>query len=163
VITQQPSNVICHVGDTASFTVVATDAVSYQWIRGATVPVGTDAATLEIQSVTDADFSSYLVIVSNADGSVQSEIASLSKEITDIDVPEKIIPAYVERPAIRVQLNGPMGAFPTAEVQENYLIRAKIDLGDGNFIDVPDSYRVTQPPQPGKKLVVYMVIKIAEE
>jgi hypothetical protein len=87
----------------------------------------------------------------------------MATEITDKDVPEVVIPAYVERPAIRVKLNGLYSAQPDVVVLENSLIRAKIDLGDGNFVDVQDTYRITQPPQPGKSIVVYMVIKIAEE
>lgn len=163
VITQQPISVLCSLGSNVSFTVIAEgDSLSYQWMKIAD-PVGTGTNVLEINSVAETDFSSYSVVVSNIEGYVQSNLVSLSKEITDVDVPEKIIPSYVDRPAIRVQLNGPQGVYTGAEVLENQLIRAKIDLGDGNYVDIPDSYRVTQPASPGKKLIVYMVIKITEE
>jgi hypothetical protein len=163
VITQQPISILCSLGSNVSFTVIADgDSLSYQWLKIAE-PVGTDSSVLEINNVVESDFSSYSVVVSNADGSVQSNIVSLSKEITDVDVPEKTIPSYVDRPPIRVQLNGPMGLYPDAVLLENALIRAKIDLGDGSYVDVPDTYRITQPPQPGKNIVIYMVIKITEE
>jgi hypothetical protein len=72
-ITSEPTNFTASAGSTASFTVVATGTapLSYRWSRdGAPVP-GT-SATLTLPNVSDSQAGGYVVVVTNASGSVTS-------------------------------------------------------------------------------------------
>jgi hypothetical protein len=79
-ITTQPADATVAVGATASFSVVATGALTYQWSRNG-MPVSGNSATLSF-TVTSADFdastASFQVRVSNVAGSVDSRVATLS-------------------------------------------------------------------------------------
>ncbi|MCM2333206.1 MAG: SUMF1/EgtB/PvdO family nonheme iron enzyme, partial [Anaeromyxobacteraceae bacterium] len=79
VITTQPASQSASVGFGAAFTVAATGTkpLHYQWRRG-TTPVGADSSQLAIASVQAADAGDYTVTVSNAAGSVTSEVAALT-------------------------------------------------------------------------------------
>ena len=85
VITAQPVQTTVAPGATATLTVTATGATSYQWqlnksnisdspghISGSTLP------TLTITGVTNSDVGHYRVLVSNASGSVYSSDAPLA-------------------------------------------------------------------------------------
>gem|GEM_PF-859890 len=80
VIVTQPTNASALLKDRASFWVVASgrSPLAYQWNHGGTAIVGGTGATLKIASVSDSDFGTYSVIVTNTDGSVTSSIAMLS-------------------------------------------------------------------------------------
>jgi hypothetical protein len=80
-ISQQPSNVTVTVGQTATFTVVATGSatLSYQWQK-ATAPIaGATSASYTTAPTTGSDNGSqFTVVVSNSAGSVTSSAAKLT-------------------------------------------------------------------------------------
>ncbi len=78
-ITSQPSNVSVNAGSNASFSVTASGSgLSYQWFKDATAISGAINNNFTINSVTTADAGDYHVVVTNAEGSVTSSIATLS-------------------------------------------------------------------------------------
>lgn len=80
LITSQPSSRTNIAGTTASFGVVAsgTAPLSYQWLKGTNALSQQNGSTLSLTNVSDADASTYSVIVSNAAGTVTSEPATLT-------------------------------------------------------------------------------------
>lgn len=80
VILTQPQNVVVLMGGTASFTVVVspTPTLTYQWLKDGLPINGATNASLTISNVQAADIGSYSVVVSNAAGSVTSDIATLA-------------------------------------------------------------------------------------
>jgi outer membrane protein assembly factor BamB len=80
-ITTQPSDVAATVGNTASFTVVAsgTAPLTYQWQKNGTAIMGATGATYTTPAVTAADDGAMVaVIVTNSAGSVTSNSAKLT-------------------------------------------------------------------------------------
>lgn len=80
VISTQPQNVVANVGATVSFSVQASGSnLSYQWRKnGSNVASNGNAASYTISNVQTGDAGSYSVVVSNAQGSVSSNAASLT-------------------------------------------------------------------------------------
>jgi rhamnogalacturonan endolyase len=80
VITTQPQNVVAIMGGSANFSVVVnpTPTLTYQWLKDGLPIQGANSATLTITGVQGADVGGYSVIVSNAAGSVTSDVATLS-------------------------------------------------------------------------------------
>jgi pectate lyase len=84
VITTHPQSQAATVGQDVTFTVTATSptTMTYQWRKSAGggsayVNTGGDAPALTLASVQSADSGSYYVTISNIDGSVDSNTASL--------------------------------------------------------------------------------------
>jgi hypothetical protein len=80
-ITGQPTNQTAVTGATASFSVTAPLAVSYQWRKaGANIAGNASAttATLTLTNVQSADAASYDVVVTNASGSIVSNAVTLT-------------------------------------------------------------------------------------
>jgi uncharacterized membrane protein len=79
-IVTEPQSQTVQAGDSVSFSVVAegTAPLSYQWFHGTTAISNATAATLTLNSVTEADAGEYSVRVSNAAGSVTSASATLT-------------------------------------------------------------------------------------
>ena len=84
VITGQPVGSVNVAGSTATFTVAALRATSYQWFKGV-VPLvnggqvsGAATATLSLSGVAAGDAGSYSVVISNASGQETSTPASLT-------------------------------------------------------------------------------------
>ena len=80
-ISQQPSNVTVTVGQTATFTVVATGSatLSYQWQKATTPIAGATSASYTTAPTTGSDNGSqFTVVVSNSAGSVTSSAAKLT-------------------------------------------------------------------------------------
>jgi hypothetical protein len=81
MIATQPSNAAVTVGNTATFTVVAsgTTPLTYQWQKGGTAIMGATAAsyTTPAVQITD-DGATFTVVVTNSAGSVTSNSAKLS-------------------------------------------------------------------------------------
>jgi hypothetical protein len=80
-ITGQPTNQTAATGTTASFSVTAPLAVSYQWRKaGANIAGNASAttATLTLTNVQSADAASYDVVVTNASGSIVSNAVTLT-------------------------------------------------------------------------------------
>jgi hypothetical protein len=79
-ITTQPVNATATVGGTVTFSAAAsgTAPITYQWTKdGAAVP-GATATTLTLNAVTLASAGSYQLTATNAAGSVQSAVATLT-------------------------------------------------------------------------------------
>jgi|GEM_PF-1077732 len=79
-ILSQPTNQAVSHGQSASFTVSATGmpAPTYQWLRNGASIAGATNATYTVASVVRTIGGNYLVMVSNASGSVTSTVASLT-------------------------------------------------------------------------------------
>ncbi len=80
VISTQPTSASVTVGDSASFTVVATGSgtLSYQWYKDSSAISGATSATYSIASVATTDAGTYDCIVTNSVGSVTSSAATLT-------------------------------------------------------------------------------------
>ncbi|MGA8223196.1 MAG: immunoglobulin domain-containing protein [Candidatus Acidiferrales bacterium] len=79
-ITQQPSNQSVTVGQTATFTVVATGSapLTYQWQKG-TTNVGTNSSTYTTPATTSGDNNDkFQVVITNSAGSITSGTATLT-------------------------------------------------------------------------------------
>src|SRR5947207_1167878 len=80
-ITTQPVNQTVTVGQTATFTVVATGTapLSYQWQKNGTAISGATSASYTTTATTSADnAATFVVVVSNTAGSVTSNAATLT-------------------------------------------------------------------------------------
>ena len=80
-ITQQPSSVTVSVGQTASFSVIATgsETLSYQWQKASTAIAGATSASYTTAPTAAADSGSqFTVVVTNSVGSVTSSAATLT-------------------------------------------------------------------------------------
>lgn len=79
-ITDQPDNLTVNAGQPATFQVSATGTppLSYQWRKGANNIPGATSATYTIASTQTSDAGNYQVVVSNAAGSVTSQVATLT-------------------------------------------------------------------------------------
>ena len=80
-ITTQPANQTVTVGQTATFTVVATGTapLSYQWQKNTTAISGATAASYTTPATTSSDNGAqFVVVVSNSAGSVTSNAATLT-------------------------------------------------------------------------------------
>jgi hypothetical protein len=82
-ITTQPRNRAAAPGGSASFSVSASSPLPlrYQWRRNGLNIVGQTAATLTIGNVQNINFAAYTVLVSNDDGSVLSQSATLTSAV----------------------------------------------------------------------------------
>jgi hypothetical protein len=121
IIDKQPLNSYVWPGDTANFTIVATNPMpgelNYQWYEGVTpdtsTPVGTDSATLSILgSIGD----SYYCRVTNTSGSVDSEPAYIREKkliahwtMDDVSEPDSIIAGSPSTTAVGGPQNDPDG------------------------------------------------------
>jgi len=78
-ITQQPQSVSAGVGQSVTFTVVASGTgLSYQWYKGGTAISGATSATLTLANVQSSDAGSYQVSVTSAGGTTQSNAVTLT-------------------------------------------------------------------------------------
>jgi glucose/arabinose dehydrogenase len=78
-IVEQPADALVAEGESASFSVVATQATGYQWLRDGTAIAGATQSTLVVPEITLGDQGArFRVRVSNAHGSVSSAEAVLS-------------------------------------------------------------------------------------
>jgi mono/diheme cytochrome c family protein len=91
VITMQPASASVPQGGTATFTVAASGATSYQWIRGSSDTLsGAVTATLTLPGVAmSLDGTTYKCLVRNASGAVVSTAATL--EVIQQDVSPTIL------------------------------------------------------------------------
>jgi RHS repeat-associated protein len=78
-ITSQPANVTQCAGTNATFSVTASGTgLTYQWRKGGTAINGATSASYTISGITSAHAGSYDVVVTNAGGSVTSNVATLA-------------------------------------------------------------------------------------
>ncbi|HEY3755736.1 MAG TPA: immunoglobulin domain-containing protein [Opitutaceae bacterium] len=85
-ITGQPQNVTASVGMSATFTVTASGSapLTYQWTLNGQSIAGATAPTYTVPSVAQSDAGTYAVIVSNNQGSMTSDGATLTVSATAI-------------------------------------------------------------------------------
>ncbi len=79
-ITDQPDSQAVNEGDPVSFSVLATNAVSFQWRKNGSPIGGATSSTFNIASAAPADAGNYTVAVTNSCGVVTSTIATLTVE-----------------------------------------------------------------------------------
>ena len=93
-VTTQPLSQFSVVGQSVTFTVVATGnpAPTYQWLKNSIPLAGASAATLTLGSLTLADAGNYVVTLTNSFGTVVSAAATLNVDAAPI------------KPTITVQL-----------------------------------------------------------
>ena len=77
IIISQPVGVTTSVSNSVTFTVGALGGLNYQWLKNASAITGATNASLVLTNVSEADSGIYIVIVSNAFGSVTSSNAVL--------------------------------------------------------------------------------------
>lgn len=77
-ITTNPTSQSVAIGANVTFTVVATGATSYQWLKGGTPIAGATNATLTLNNVHSTDNGDYTVTVTNGAGSATSTAATLT-------------------------------------------------------------------------------------
>lgn len=80
MISKHPESITVSAGATAQISVTAsgTPAPTYQWQFNGTAIAGATGTTLSLSNVSSANAGSYTVVVSNANGSVTSNAATLS-------------------------------------------------------------------------------------
>jgi hypothetical protein len=85
-IVQQPRSQMPYVGDSVTFSVIATGAppLSLQWLFNETALPNKTNSSLSLQPVGFSDAGAYWVVVSNADGVITSERAWLSVLPTNV-------------------------------------------------------------------------------
>ncbi|MBL8696421.1 MAG: right-handed parallel beta-helix repeat-containing protein, partial [Planctomycetes bacterium] len=81
-VTTPPANLALCITESALFSVVATDAQTYQWRKDGTPISGADAASYAIPSVVLADAGQYDCVITNPCGSTTSPAATLL--VTDV-------------------------------------------------------------------------------
>jgi hypothetical protein len=107
-ITTQPADREVSEGQTATFTVVATGTapLSYQWQRNGS-NIGTNAASYTTPATTLADHGAiFRVVVSNAAGQIQSQVATLS-----VNAGGPIAPAITTQPSAQEVSVGQAATF----------------------------------------------------
>lgn len=79
-ITAQPTSRSASLGTSTTFSVTASGAspLTYQWKKDGTAISGATASSYTISSVSNTDAGSYTVVVSNANGSTTSNVATLT-------------------------------------------------------------------------------------
>lgn len=79
VITAQPQSRSAVAGGSVTFAVAASGSGNtYQWRKDGVNIAGATAATLTLTNLTDANVGSYSVVIANSDGTVTSNIATLT-------------------------------------------------------------------------------------
>jgi pectate lyase len=81
-ITAQPASQTALVGDDVGFSVVAagTEPFAYQWLKDGVEIAGATGDVLSLSDVQESDAGDYVVVVTNAGGSVASNPATLTVE-----------------------------------------------------------------------------------
>lgn len=82
VISSSPTNTTVYPGNTATFTITAFGATSYQWICNGTNIAGATGATLQVPNAQTANCGYYLALAMNSTGWVPSQMAYLTLDYT---------------------------------------------------------------------------------
>jgi hypothetical protein len=112
-ITTQPANVITNRGAIATFSVTATNALSYQWQKAGVNIAGATNATLVLSNVQTSNVGSYTVVVSNIYGSLTSGEATLVVIVppTITSQPVNVLANQGENAAFNVAYTGSISAY----------------------------------------------------
>jgi endonuclease/exonuclease/phosphatase family metal-dependent hydrolase len=122
VITSQPRSLAATIGGSATFSVSVSGLppFQYQWRTNGEAIMGQTNSTFSIASVQQEDFADYTVLVSNADGSIVSDVAKLTLAVS---------------PAIRLPSSDSANftlSFPT-EAGPTYTVEYKFSLDDTSW------------------------------
>ncbi len=122
VITRQPGNLIAAPGATVSFSVAAQGLapLAYQWQKNGSPIAARTNATLTLTNLEMADYASYLVAITNADGWALSQAATLTLAASPVIT------------SVSMNLSTFMLTVPT-EVGPTYVLEYKNDLEDPSW------------------------------
>ncbi|HEY1108494.1 MAG TPA: immunoglobulin domain-containing protein, partial [Opitutaceae bacterium] len=117
VITTQPRSTSAQVGQTITFTYLATGSYprTHQWSKDGSPIPGATAATLELANLTTASVGSYTVAISNSLGSVTSNAALLTVNAATPLVLSSTSPSsgtYTEGTAVDLHVSIQSGSSP---------------------------------------------------
>ena len=141
-ITSQPQDQTTTIGGFASFSVTALDAepLTYQWLKnGVSIP-GATSATLTLNNLLTADAGLYTVVVSNTDGPVSSNPATL--QIILSPGPLFASPKWNQTTGFSTTLRGQLQASGRVQMSTNL-----VDWVD--LANITSSGGVTQIVDPG--------------
>ena len=93
-ITSQPQSVNLDPGTTTTFSIVATNAIFFQWTKDGNPLPGATNSTLTLANARPAMIGDYTSVVSNAAGSVTSSVASLSIKGVDSGIWKGLVAYY---------------------------------------------------------------------
>ncbi|MBV9344955.1 MAG: hypothetical protein JOZ03_08200 [Gammaproteobacteria bacterium] len=108
-ITSQPQSLTVNAGQSASFRVVASGADTFQWLRNGQAIAGATAATYTLSPASSANNGdTYLVMVGNAGGSVNSASAMLRVTGVSVIAGQPGGMGYQDGPAAQARFWGPI-------------------------------------------------------
>jgi len=84
-------------------------------------------------------------------------------ELTDKDIPERVVAATFERQVVRVKLNGEGGQWPAVTLAAGDTLSVAFKKNAGAWGAIGDTYKVKYDAPAGKVLVAYCVLKIEDE
>jgi hypothetical protein len=148
VISQQPTNQIRWVGETAMFSVLASGAtpLSYQWRKGAVALTndsrisGAQTNILQIANLVTNDAGNYSVVVSNAFGTNSASATLTVLEVTNCVAPPSGLVAWwpLNTNALDiVGTNNPSATNGLTFVPA--MVGGGARFGAGGYVDIPDS------------------------
>ena len=116
----QPADLSVAAGEAAAFVVVAdgNPSPAYQWRRDGANIAGEIEAALQIANVSTADAGVYDVVVSNSEGNLISNLATL-EVVTDTVLPTLVSATVVNSTTLALRFSEPMTS--SVELQANYL------------------------------------------
>jgi hypothetical protein len=112
-ITTQPKNQTVIAGETATFSVIAagTGPLSYQWQKGSATITGATSASYTTPVTSTADSGSqFTVVVSNSDGSITSNAATLTVNAAPT------VPSIIQQPSNQTVNAGQTATFSVMAV-----------------------------------------------
>lgn len=84
-------------------------------------------------------------------------------EKTDIVVPEKVIPAGYGRTPVELKICGKDSLFPMVPFGPETTMKASVGANEGVLLPVPFIYKLKYGPGTGKRIAVWMTIRVEEE
>ena len=105
VITKQPESASICFGDEAIFSIIATNASSYQWQKDGVDITGITSDTYKINAAVSSDAGVYTCIVSDNCGSITSTSATLNVNISSVEItlqPETVVACLSDEVAFNI-------------------------------------------------------------
>ncbi len=137
-ITTQPANKTVTVGQTATFSVVATGTapLTYQWKKGGTAISGATASSYTTPATTSADNGSqFTVVITNSVGSATSNAATLTvNPVTPPSIPTGLTATATSSSTISLNWNASTGS-----VSGYYVYRGGTQVGTSTVTSYTDT------------------------